>query len=195
MDRSEIDVYMDIARNLGVEEKDLIWHGECSRLYLSCSASQYDVIIHDGYNRYGSADWSIKSYPRYAEVALKLKEKGFSVCSVGLNGEYIENTEDKTGLDLFSTIGIINNSKIFLGNDSGFYHIANALNIKNVVIFTATSIAKNYDPRFHKFSTIIGRDDLDCRPCQAGRGWKTCNHWNCRDIDPEFIVNKVEQLL
>lgn len=185
---SEVDTYMDIARDLGVAEKDLIWHGNCD--YIE-SKFKYDVVIHDGFNPHGSANWKIKSYPHYSMVADALVKRGYSVCSVGQSHEHVRGTEDRTNLTLLSTLGVIKNCKVFLGNDSGLYHCANALEVKNVVIFTATSIEKNYDSRFHKFSTIIGRDDLKCRPCQDGRRWKNCGTWECRQMDPELVFSTV----
>jgi len=192
MDRSEVDIYMDIARELGAPEEDLIWHGTCR---YNKTDEKYDVVVSDGYNRQGSANWSIKHYPYYKEVITLLKEKSLDICSLGASGEHISGTVDRTGLNLLDSLGIIANSKLVLSNDSGLYHAANALGIKNLVIFTATSIEKNFDSRFHKFSTIIGRDDLDCRPCQAGRGWKNCKTWKCREIDPKIVVKKIEELL
>lgn len=190
MDRSEVDTYMDIARDLGVKEEDIIWAGECN--YKEAD-EKYDVIIHDGYNRHGSADWSIKSYPHYEKVVECLG--GLKVCSVGSKDEYIKGTEDKTGLDLLYVMGMIKNSRIFIGNDSGLYHCANALKTDNIVIFTATSIEKNYDERFHKYSTIITRDDLECRPCQKGRGWKNCENWECRNISPEVVLKGIKSVI
>jgi len=192
MDRSEIDVYMDIARDLGAQEEDLLWYGKCNYNKME---EKFDIVISDGYNRQGSADWSIKQYPYYKEVVSLLKERSLRICSLGAPSEYVSGTMDKTGLPLLDSLGIIANSKLVLSNDSGLYHAANALGVKNIVIFTATSIDKNFDSRFHKFSTIIGRDDLDCRPCQAGRGWKRCKVWDCREIKPETIYNKVMEVL
>ena len=193
MVRSEVDTYMDIARDLGVKEEDIIWHGNCN---YSSSRTKYDVVVHNGYNPIGSANWKIKSYPHYPQIVELLKDAGFSVCSVGTENEYIEGTADETGLDLLSTGGILKNCKVFLGNDSGLYHYVNALEVTNVVIFTATSIEKNHDKRFHKYSTIIGRDDLKCRPCQAGRRWnKDCKSWDCREINPGVIYEAVRGLL
>jgi ADP-heptose:LPS heptosyltransferase len=183
MTRSEVDTYMDIARDLGA--KDFIWHGRCEQSY---ALDKYDIVMHNGYNPHGSANWKIKSYPYYSEVAEMLKENGYSVCSVGYKSEYIEGTEDKTGLDLLASLGVIANSKVFIGNDSGLYHCANALSVPNVVIFTASSTEKNYDPRFHKYATIIGRTDLKCRPCQAGRKWKDCKTWECRELNIDYVV-------
>jgi len=193
MDRSEVDIYMDIARDLGA--RDFIWHGTCS---YNESGKNYDAVIHNGYNPYGSADWKIKSYPHYGELVTLLKDPGKikKICSVGIPSEYIVGTYNETGKDLLDTLGVIKNAKIFVGNDSGLYHCANALGIPNVVIFTATSIKKNYDARFHKYSTIIGRDDLECRPCQNKRRWaRDCKTWNCQDLDPAIIYNSVMDML
>jgi len=192
MSRSEVDTYMDIARNLGVKEEDLIWHGKCNYNEVRDPKNKYDIVIHNGYNRYGASNWSIKSYPYYREIVKLLK--GFRICSIGIKNEYIKDTDDKTGLDLLTSLGIIKNCKVFLSNDSGLYHAANALEVKNVVIFTATSIDKNYDERFHKYSTLIYRDDLKCRPCQASENWnKNCKNWECRNIDPKIIVNTIRK--
>ena len=188
MTRSEVDCYMDIARDLGAKEKDLIWHGECSYNEVGNVA---DVVIHNGYNPHGSANWKIKSYPHYEEVARLLSQSGLKVTSVGSKSEYIKGTYDCTELDLLDTLGVMNNCKVFLGNDSGLYHCANALSIPNVVIFTATSIKKNYNGKFHKYTTIVGRDDLECRPCQAGRKWKNCKTWDCQQIDPQVVYKVV----
>lgn len=191
MDRSEVDTYMDIARDLGVKEEDIIWHGKCSAGQVEES---FDIVIHNGYNRYGSMDWSIKSYPYYEKVVEYLE--GVNVCSIGSKEEYIEGTVDKTGLSLPESLGLIKNARLFLGNDSGLYHCANALETDNIVIFTAMSIDKNYDERFHKYSTIITRDDLDCRPCQGERRWKRdCKDWKCREIDPEIVLHGIKQVV
>lgn len=192
MNRSEVDTYMDIARNLGVKEEDIIWHGECN---YTKSSENYDIVVHNGYNSKGVSDWKIKSYPYYEDVVNKLIVEGFSVCSIGSGSEYIKGTVNKTGLNLLSSMGFIKNSKLFLGNDSGLYHCANALSVKNVVIFTATSITKNYDKRVHKYSTILGRDDLKCRPCQSGRGWKNCKTWECREIDPDVVLSEIKRVI
>lgn len=190
MDRSEVDTYMDIARDLGVNEEKLIWQGEC--LY-DDDVEDFDIVIHNGYNKYGSAHWEIKSYPYYKEVVRILSEEyGFNnVASIGSSEEYIPGTIDMTGLPLLKSFGVIKNSKVLLSNDSGSYHAANAVGTQNVVIFTATSIKKNFDKRFHRYSTLIYRD-LKCRPCQSKRRWtKDCKDWQCRHIDPNHIADKV----
>lgn len=190
-DRSEIDTYMDIARDLGVKEEDILWHGNCA---YGQTDEKFDIVMHNGYNRYGAANWSVKSYPHYEQLMQYLE--GVNVCSIGAKEEYIEGTEDRTGLSLQESLGLIKNARLFVGNDSGLYHAANALEIDNIVIFTATSTIKNFDERFHKYSTIITRDDLECRPCQKTRRWqKDCKDWKCRDISPETVLHGIKQVI
>lgn len=191
MDESEVGTYMHIARDLGVKEEDILWHGNCSYNKIE---DKYDVVIHNGYNRFGSARWEIKSYPYYEKVVENLM--GLKVCSVGAKEEYVKGTENRTGMDLLDTLGLIKNARLFIGNDSALYHFSNALETDNIVIFTATSTTKNYCEKFHKYSTIITRDDLECRPCQKTRRWqKDCKDWKCRDISPETVLHGIKQVI
>lgn len=193
MERSEVDTYMQIARDLGVNEKDIKWAASCN--YNKNICEKFDVVISNGYNRKSNI-WKVKGYNNYEKVVDILKEKGYSVCSIGATEEYVNGTVDMTGRYLMDSLSIIKESKLLLSNDTGMYHCANALQTPNVVLFTATSIDKNYDCRFHKYSTIVGRDDLICRPCQAKRRWlKDCTDWECCQIDPKHIVSVIEELI
>ena len=192
MDTSEVTTYLNIARDLGVEEQDIIWEAECN---YNERPEQFDLVISNGYNKFGSARWEIKSYPKYKEVVSELTRKGLKVASIGSKDEYINGTVDMTGLSILDSFGVIKNSKLLISNDSGMYHAANTLSVPNVVVFTATSIDKNYDSRFHTYTTILGRNDLECRPCQSDRGWLKCNDWKCQHIEPEDIVKEVINIL
>jgi len=192
--RSEVDTYMDIARDLGIPEEKFKWHGKCG--YDETVKDTYDVVISDGYNRNGGAQWEIKSYPYYKEVVKILLDNGLSVCSIGSSEEYVEGTVNKTGLPLLKSIGIVNNCRLLISNDTGMYHAANALGVSNVVIFTATSQVKNYCEKFHRYSTIISRADLKCIPCQATKNWsKNCKDWKCREIPPKHITDLAMNIL
>lgn len=187
--RSEVDCYMQIARDMKIKEKNLEWHGACN---YTKTKKQYDIVIHNGYNKTNSK-WKIKEYPYYKDVVNMLKD--YKICSVGAHNEYIKGTYDETGHPLLNTLGLIKNAKLFLGNDSGLYHCASALETKNIVIFTATSTIKNYDKRFHKHSTIINRSDLKCLPCQGTPNWLGCKNKECQNIYPEVVVNKIKEIL
>ena len=192
INKSEIDVYMDIARVLGANEDELLWHSGC--LYRQVE-EEYDLVIHDGYNKHGLPrdNWHLKSYPYYKEVVSLLGD--LKICSVGDSSEWIKGTINKTGTDLLTTLGIIKNSKMLLGNDSGLYHCANALGVDNIVIFTYTSTVKNYDKRFHRYSTILQQEGLDCLSCQNTPRFKTCKTRECREIPPEIVAATVMEML
>ena len=188
---SEVDMNMNIARELGSHEGSLIWHGNCN--YNSID-EHYDIVVSNGYNYKSAVGWERKSYPHYEEV-VKLLNNKYKVCSIGSGQEYVNGTVNRVGLPLLDSLGIIKNSRLLLSNDSGMYHCANALGVPNITIFTATSIKKNYDKRFHKYSTIVGRDDLDCRPCQNTNRWGACRYFECQNIKPEIIVDIVMRKL
>jgi ADP-heptose:LPS heptosyltransferase len=190
MNRSEVDVYMDIARDMGIPEDQFIWTGSCR---YNSNMPTFDFVISNGYNRKSGKLWTIKEYPYWAEVAKILIDKGYSVCSIGGPTEYVPGTVNKTGLCLLDSLGLIKNSKHgLLSNDSGMYHCGASMEVPVYVIFTATSIAKNFDKRFHRSVKIIGRTDLECRPCQAGRRWtKDCKTWDCREIEPVGVVREI----
>ena len=188
-DRSEVDTYMDIARDLGVKEENILWYGKCGRRIMD---RHYDIAIHDGYNRKSpDKSWRLKSYPYYDKVVELLPE--FNICSLGGKDEVIKGTTDETGLDLLSTLGIISNSKLFVGNDSGLYHCANALGVRNIVIFTYTSTIKNYNSEFHKYTKILQNYELDCLSCQNTSRFKTCTTRDCREIDPEIVADEIRR--
>ena len=190
---SEVETYMMIATDLGILGEDFEWYGECNHNDIGWN---FDIIINNGYNRGSPVRWEIKSYPYYKELLDILINKGYNIGSIGSNNEYIRGTADLTGLELLDTGGAIKNSELVISTDSGMYHYANALQTPNIVLFTATSIERNYDERFHKYSAVMGRDDLDCRPCQGGKMWMNgCDNWECRNIDPEVIAQEVEVIL
>lgn len=157
-----------------------------------------DIILCNGaYNK--TAYWLRKKYQKWHEVAKILIDKGYSVASVGLPEEYIQYTRDMTHLSLMETYDFINNCKVLASNDTGLYHFANAIGKDNVVVFTATSIKKNYNPIFHR-NAIVVRGEGCTHPCQNNTGevsqrWLKCQEWACAYFEPEIIVNAIDEKL
>ena len=165
-----------------------------------------DIIVHNGFSKVtlqARRAWEVKSYPHYAELAKLLIDSGFTVGSIGSKDEYVEGTQDLTGLSFEDSLSKMKGSKLFIANDTGTYHLANLLGKNNIVLFTASDNIKNYDKYFHKFSTIIRREDLPCSPCQLKqkafywnqKGVRESCGWECRNIDPKVIVQKVKELI
>lgn len=160
----------------------------------------FDVIICDGYNkRTNLTDWQVKSYPHWDKIAKRCIESGLAVASVGHPSEYISGTENRTGIGLKETLGLIKNAKVLLSNDTGFYHAACVLGTPCVVVFTMTDKDKNYDPVFHKLARVVSTD-LPCQPCQLNEKafWiKNKNNcgWACQNVPPEKIINALKEFL
>jgi hypothetical protein len=194
LDCSEVSVYLRAALEVGVKSDKLGY--DCkSLLGYENPDNFFDVVISNGYNWKRGDFWKAKSYPRYEDVAVKLREKGLSVCSVGDNREYIKGTVDQTGVGLMKTLGLIKNARVVISNDSGFYHCACAFNVPCVVVFTFTNVTKNYDPVFHK-SAVVMRNKLPCQgDCHARRRWTNCTHMDCRELPVESIVSKAMSIV
>jgi hypothetical protein len=187
--------------------KDDKWLYECGKLFdhIKRVENTPQVILHNGYSKVSKVSasrWRVKSYAHYGALAKILSNNGVSVGSIGSKDEYVQNTINLTGRNLSDSISIIKGSNLVISNDTFSYHLANILGIKNIVIFTCTDLQKNYSKKFHKFSTIMRREDLKCSPCQNKHKeayfWldnrEVCN-WECRNIDVGLIFNKVKEML
>ena len=163
-----------------------------------------DILIHNGYSKIhkeAEKRWFPKSYAYYDELVGRLKEEGLTVGSIGSKKEHIKGTVNLTGIKLKKSMSAIKSCKCFICNDTSTYHLANLIGKDNIVIFTFTDPNKNYYKRFHRYSRVIRRKDLDCSPCQIKGGFdfwtknkKECK-WACRDIAVDAIINKVEEIL
>lgn len=164
------------------------------------------IILHDGYSKASLEarhKWEIKSYSYYKELADLLKDNGYSVGSIGSKEECISGTENLTGLSFQDSLAHMKGCDLFISNDTGTYHLANLLAKNNIVLFTASDNIKNYDKHFHRFSTIIQRDDLPCQPCHLKYNFGYWNEegvkekcgWECRNIDPNKVLDKIKELI
>ncbi len=112
---------------------------------------------------------------RYLELALRLiRENEMSVVLLGKNKNlmspanlviapqeehYFLNLSGRT--DLIQACAIISCCDLFIGNDSGLLHVADALGVPSIGIFGPTSPAQLFSP---KSSTIALRSAV-CPPC------------------------------
>ncbi len=94
-------------------------------------------------------------------------------------------------LTLIESAALIEKMNIFITNDTGPMHIADALGIKVVAIFGPTDI--NETPPFRKNGSIIYKN-LECSPCKK----RTCpfGHNNCMEqIEVDEVFNEVKKLI
>ena len=156
-----------------------------------------DIVLCDGYNKTLRDRWEAKSWAGYEELADRLVREGYSVGAIGSYDENIVGAIDMTGLSFMESLEVVKGSKMLVANDTGIYHAANLIGVKNLAMFTFTDPVKNYDKRFHKDTTIV-RLDLDCSPCMKGIGgdavWvekKPVCGWRCREVPAEEVFYKV----
>ena len=195
LDRSEVDVYLNAARDMGINKASFQFNCK-DMLGFIPTDERFDVVIANGYNWKMGDLWKAKAYRNYEEVVAGLKEKGLSVCSIGVKSEHVPGTEDRTGIGLLESLGLIRNARVVVANDSGFYHCSAILRRPTVVLFTFTSVEKNRDERLHKTANVMGAD-LDCRKdCHAKSRWKKCPYSHkCTDFPAKGIVNNVMEVM
>lgn len=77
-------------------------------------------------------------------------------------------------------------SKAFVAIDNGLAHVGTAAGASGVVLFGATSVAKNrpLGPRVAVLS--LG---LPCAPCQMTPRWDECRDWRCMDFSVEQVAS------
>jgi len=201
---SEVEHNM-LSTGLPHSVADMSVVGDCLD-YIEPQQDVPDVIIHDGYNKnsvepeYGEDKWLAKSYLHWQWVAELLMMRGLRVGSIGSESEHVEGTEDLTGLPIEQSVAVMKGSRVVLSNDTGSYHLCNLIGRENVVVFTMTSLIKNNDPRFHRYSTVVS-SMMPCAPCQdIGNSFWYHNrhkcHWACRgDTDPKEVVHQAMTLL
>lgn len=93
-------------------------------------------------------------------------------------------------LSIRETAAVIENSLLFIGNDTGLMHIASALNIPGAAIFGPTTKHLGYFP-YRSRLVVVERKGLTCRPCTK-QGNKKCpkRHFRCMmEISVEEVVN------
>lgn len=164
----------------------------------------YDILLCDGHKKGGSTPWAweAKSYLRWKELAAAVS-KHYSVASTGLPSEYVEGTANETGIGLGRALGLLRNCRLLVCNDTGLYHAANVFGVRSIVLFTMTDRVKNYDPEFHRHSTVLARG-MACQPCQFTTARWPKHHWihnrescgwACRDVNPGSILQEIRKAL
>ncbi len=139
--------------------------------------------------------WSLK------ECSLLIKsieKKGFKVAVIGENkklSDEIEGGEKFFGeLSLEDLIYLISKSSVVVSVDSGIMHIANALSIPCVAIFTSTIPEMGFSP--YGQSSIVEYGKLRCRPCSLfGKNYCPHKHHLCSLIPYTKVEREIYRLI
>jgi len=155
----------------------------------------YDVLICAG-SLDVDGKWLRKRYRRWPEVVEILKSWGYSVACIGGPRDYVYGAEDEIGLSMHASINLINSCGVFVSNCTGPAHIAEAIGKRHIVVGTASSPKKNWDPAFNRYTTYISKG-CECQQDDGimGQKWKDCVTWECCYIDPMIIAKEVRNAL
>jgi heptosyltransferase-2 len=150
--------------------------------------------------------WAPKRWPFYADLARELSNDATIVvvgagADRGLAAEIVNATGggaiDATGrLSLLASAELIGRASLLVTNDSAPQHLASAMNTPTLAIFGPTVPEFGFGPLAEQ-ARILGRTDLDCRPCDR-HGPQKCplGHWRCmREISADEVAAAARDLL
>ena len=125
--------------------------------------------------------WREKEWPaeRFVEVIRRLKVlwPQIGVVWVGLRKppakalEFVPDAMDLTGkLTIPEVANVLAGARLFLGNDSGLMHLAEAAGTPVVAVFGPTSRELGFGPS-NPLSRVVEAEGLWCRPCSKTGRW------------------------
>jgi heptosyltransferase-2 len=153
--------------------------------------------------------WATKRWPYYERLASRLASRGARLAVVGGKedrplADAIASAAgpgrapiDAVGrLSLLASAELIGRAAAIVTNDSAPQHLASAMGTPTVTIFGPTVPEFGFGPLAPRRATL-GRDPLDCRPCDR-HGPRKCplGHWRCmREIEPDTVLRELDRLL
>ncbi len=93
--------------------------------------------------------------------------------------------------DIKDTAALIYNSNMVVGNDGALMHIAAALDIPTVTIFTFTNILKNMP--INPKGKLVMTPCTKRIACQHG-GWEQCQSKGCMNVTVDMVIKAIKEL-
>ena len=171
------------------------------RLPLSLDQKKYFCVMPS--SKWNGKQWDVEKYlevlghfPHLIPVVLGTRRDAQSVALVRrleLMGRPVVSGVEV--LTLAENARVLLQAQFFLGNDTGLFHLAEALNTPSVVVLGPTCNETGYGP-WNLASVSVGRDLL-CRPCgKAGafchRFWDS--HACLKGLDSTLVVEAIHQV-
>lgn len=186
---NEIETYLLVLEDLGLPIPKGVFDVDLPTIEKN-EKHTFDFVVHNGCTLHNKDFWARKKYKNMEELVERLLKGGFTVACIGAPTEYIGIGTNMTGLPIEESASIIANSKLFISNDTGTYHLAAALKKQGIVLFTATSVINDNHPTFHRTIKVV-KTKLDCQPCRHKPSWDTCTNYKCRDIPVDLIIKEI----
>ncbi len=99
------------------------------------------------------------------------------------------------GYALPEVMAVLGQSHLFLGNDGGLAHVANAMGVPSAVLFGPVD-DKSYAPRGRAVRLALIREDVPCRPCYQNFKFPPCpNDRVCLDsLSVEKVLAELKKI-
>ena len=157
-------------------------------------------VVHPSTHKFywEGRNWSLEGFKVIIE---RLQNLGYFVIEIG---KRIRSTKisdlsliDQTSLRELASI--ISLSDLFVGIDSGPFHLAQAFKIKSIVIFGPTEpYSRIID---FKFSSFIRNESLTCIGCYNRKGVSNLNKCErgtiecMKQLNPTYVADEIERML
>jgi len=195
---SEVQYYMAVARRWGYSQTlptpSQFCPHEGNIEMVDIDVTGPIVALCNGGSGYFRA---VKQWNGFYELATELMSSGLYVVLLGREGELkdVPCNMDLTGkLSFTHSCHVLSQSNFIVTTDTAMMHAADALMLKGIALFGATSIVKNGPVN----GTLkVMASDIECRPCQhKGSGFNTCRAVYCMNtINYKDVYRKVLSLL
>lgn len=156
------------------------------------SLSDYVVVAPE--SAWRTKMWNIFECKK---LVRSLESKGINVVLVGKN-TYLNDVFD-VGVKLFGKVSlrdlkyILSKSLCVVSVDSAISHIASALGVKVISVFTSS------DPRMGFYpinSKVIMKNNVRCRPCSLhGKNYCPSGHWLCTYVPHQEVEKAVLEII
>ena len=184
-DMHEIDRNLDLLRPLGIEEVTSRAEFYCSendkekteRLKKEAGICDKYAVMHMVPGHF-SKTWNVEKFREVAQYISK--EKGLQVVMVGSSkdkpsiGDMAKGQKDLQIIDLSGRTsigvlgGILREAALFVGVDSGPSHIAAAVNIRSVLLFSGANDPGEWAPRNERMKIVYPGKDKDLSEVSSG---------------------------
>lgn len=143
------------------------------------------VVIHAG------KSWENRTWPakKWDEVAFEIAKLAYFVDTIGPDKE----------LSLAKVAKRIYQARLFIGNDSGLLHLAQALGVPSIGLYTCARAEYRATLKYHHFPII---PDIDCYGCLHDEPppvtYCGCRRGDLKCLDlitPEMVMAKVKEVL
>ncbi|MDR0819989.1 MAG: hypothetical protein LBN19_00385 [Endomicrobium sp.] len=187
----------DIKKNnlvLNYKERDISKFGlDKEDKYITFQHGWGDKGYIPGRNGWHTKIWETKNWKRLLKN-IKKELKNFKIVQVGISSDYLEETDlDLNGKTSFDELcSVIKYSSLHIDTDGGCMHIAEALNVKSVILFGPSNVKYvGYDNNVNIASGLCS----DCFTVIEDWGSKCVRGFEkpvcMSSISPEFVAEIV----